>query len=331
MRLFLFILIAVNDYYKQAISTSAHVILGYQQPSGAYPSSPNFLPYKYCWIRDGSFTADAMSRIGEIESAEKFFNWCSEVILQRRNDIYQGRTLNARYTYDGKEPTLDWASYQLDGYGILLWAIKRHSLRHGRSIAKYEEMTSLIQQYLVEHWHEPSYDWWEETLGQHAASLACIAAGLRECNNPEADIIQRAIRFDEQRPDASTLACFVLDTVDEYQFRPVLEIIETRLVSESGGVYRYADDSYYGGGEWPILTALLGWCYLKLGRVEEAHHKQEWCAGLMRENGWLPEQSTAHLLHPQQYDVWLQKWGEPANPLLWSQAMVITLASQFVE
>jgi hypothetical protein len=47
----------------------------------------------------------------------------------------------------------------------------------------------------------------------------------------------------------------------------------------------------------------------------------------MQPNGWIAEQSQSRLLHPENYEPWVQKWGEPANPLLWSQAMALTLAT----
>ena len=59
---------------------SVEVILAGQAPSGAYVAAPTFGPYAYCWFRDGAFIADAMSRVGEVESAEAFFGWCARTI-----------------------------------------------------------------------------------------------------------------------------------------------------------------------------------------------------------------------------------------------------------
>src|SRR5580658_5026294 len=102
-----------KDVIHLTIDKCAAVILKYQQPNGAYPASPNFTPYKYCWFRDGAFIADGMSRIGQIESAERFFDWCSKIIIDRRDRILNGDKLDARYTYDGKESTEEWATFQL--------------------------------------------------------------------------------------------------------------------------------------------------------------------------------------------------------------------------
>ncbi|MGZ6005667.1 MAG: glycoside hydrolase family 15 protein, partial [Candidatus Saccharimonadales bacterium] len=144
-----------DDSINQAIEKSAAVINEYQQPSGAYPASPNFAVYNYSWFRDGAFIADGMSRAGQIESAERFFDWCSKIVVDRRDHILNGGKLDARYTYDGQESTEDWETFQLDGYGTLLWAMKQHSARHGRSIDQYQEAAGLIQHYLATNWREP--------------------------------------------------------------------------------------------------------------------------------------------------------------------------------
>ena len=234
--------------YKEVIKKSAAVILEYQHESGAYPASPTFAVYNYSWLRDGSFTADAMSRAGEIESAEKFFDWCSKVILGQREAIYNGALLEARYTYGGEKPQGEWASFQPDGYGTLLWAIKQHGNRHARSVDQYNEMAELVQYYLVLHWNEPCFDWWEERMGHHAASLACVYAGLNAYQNPEANRVKNAIRLDDERTDSSLLACLLFDAVSVDEFSQTLKNIESELVSAEGGVYRYAGDTYYGGG-----------------------------------------------------------------------------------
>lgn len=300
----------------------------FQQASGAYPASPNFEVYHYSWFRDGAFIADGMSRAGEVDSAERFFDWCADIVTARREHILSGGKLDARYTYDGQESTEDWETFQLDGYGTLLWAMQGHATRHERNMDKYQEAVGLIQHYLAVHWQEECADWWEERVGRHAASLACIYAGLKAYDHPAAAAVKAAIDLSHERTDASLLICALVGAVDAEMFAPVLAAIESELISQDGGVYRYRDDTYYGGGEWPVLTCMLGWYYAKLARSQDAGAKLEWAVQQMQDNGWVAEQSQAHLLHPEDYKPWVKKWGEPANPLLWSQAMLLTLATE---
>lgn len=310
----------------QAIAKSVQIILQYQDKTGAYPASPNFSPYNYCWLRDGSFIANAMSRVGEIRSAEKFFNWSSSVIESRKDLILSGGFLDARYTLDGQESTEQWGNFQLDGFGLLLWAIKEHSNRHHCDDSPYQAATGLIQHYLATNWQIPSIDWWEERTGLHSTSLACIYAGLNAYQHPEATKLKSALNLADERIDASLLACPLLGAISPADFKSTLSKIETNLVSIDGGVYRYREDTYYGGGEWPVLTSMLGSYYLVIDRLEDAQTKMQYLINHMQPNGWLEEQSRAYLLHPEAYSTWVEKHGQPANPLLWSQAMLIILA-----
>jgi GH15 family glucan-1,4-alpha-glucosidase len=320
--------VLTDEAIQQAMEKSAAVVVEYQQPTGAYPASPNFEVYNYSWFRDGAFIADGMSRAGHVDSAERFFDWCSNIVVERRDHILSGGKLDARYTYDGKESTEDWETFQLDGYGTLLWAIQQHSSRHNRDVSQYQEAAGLIQHYLATNWREPCFDWWEERKGRHAASLSCIYAGLNAYQHPEAHAVKSAIDLSNERTDSSLLICGLLDAVDSTTFAPVLDRIESELVSPDGGVYRYKDDTYYGGGEWSVLTNMLGWYYVKEGRIADAENKLSWVNQQIQQNGWIAEQSQKNMLHPENYRPWVEKWGQPANPLLWSQATMLTLASE---
>ncbi len=316
---------SIDSTNNSLIAKSVELIAAAQAPNGAYPASPTYNSYKYCWFRDGSFIADAMSRSGNIESAERFFNWCFGVIVGRREKINNGELLDARFNLDGQEVIDDWEPVQLDGFGTWLWALAGHTKRHQRSIDKYHEAIDLSVSYLVKNWRQPCYDWWEERNGIHAATLACIYAGLHAINHPEAETIKQAIDLNAERIDASLLICALLDAIEPKDFSPILIKIETALISPSGGVYRNLDDTYYGGGEWLLLTSMLGWYYQKIGRTEEAQQKLNWIIEHTKSNGWMPEQSTQNLVHPETYQSWVEKAGPPASPLLWSHAMFLTL------
>ncbi len=346
---------------------SIDVIARGQAPTGAYLASPNFPVYRYSWFRDGAFIADAMSRAGEVASAEAFFGWCAGILEARRDRIEAlierrraGATidtdefLHARYTLDGQETGEEWTDFQLDGYGAWLWALDEHRRRHGRPIEPFVAGAALSAAYVAAFRDHPSYDWWEENPDyRHTSTLAAIFAGLRAAASwPElsADLRSTAsqgaaelaelVRADATRRgrlpkwlggdavDASLIAVatpFGMVAPDDPITIATIEAIEADLVN-AGGVHRYALDTYYGGGEWLLLAALLGWHYASVGRTDDALRQLHWVAAHATTDGDLPEQVDDHLLAPERQAEWLKRWGPVATPLLWSHAMYLTLA-----
>lgn len=265
-----------------------------QSPSGGYVACPRFPPYGYSWLRDGSFIAEAMSRVGQVDSAEGFFDWVARI-------VETGKGFEARYTLDGERDVTDWPHRQHDGWGLWLWALRRHASRHGGG-ARWSEAAAQTAAHLERVRGEPCIDWWEERDGVHAATQACIAAGLDD---------DLDLSGSEERLDASLLVLPLLGFGD---------VDVTALVSPGGGVHRHLDDVYYGGGEWLLLTAMLG-----LAEPDRGQERLDWVAAHAEADGALPEQSQDHLLHPDQLEPWVEKWGPPPSPLLWSHAMFLTL------
>jgi GH15 family glucan-1,4-alpha-glucosidase len=348
------------------VRQSVLVIESNQSSTGAYPASPNFPVYRYCWFRDGSFIADAMSRAGRAGSADAFFAWCARVLearaeridalVERRSrggHIAPEEFLACRYTLDGQESSEEWWEFQLDGYGTWLWALDQHADRGRGSAELYAPAVELTVRYLATFWDEPCYDWWEEhPEHRHISTLAAVYGGLDAASRWQ--FLSPALRADAARAadeirdrvldegvhqghlskwlgedglDASLVACatpFRLLTPDEPLMVETLNALERELAH--GGVHRYSDDTYFGGGEWLLLAAFLGWCYLEQGRVGDACSQLAWVAAQAEPNGDLPEQVTSHLLAPESYNEWVERWGPVATPLLWSHAMFVTLA-----
>lgn len=345
---------------------SVTVILANQAPSGAYLASPTFPVYRYSWFRDGSFIADAISRAGHAASAERFFDWCAGVLrdrsgaverlLERRRAgeaIPASDFLHARYSSDGTDSPEDWWTFQLDGYGTWLWALDAHARRHGVGVDRWADAAAISVRYLAAFWDEPCYDWWEEYVAErHTSTLASIVAGLSAAAGWEllpadvrglaaeaaaaarAAVLERAVHdghltkwLDGAALDASLVACltpFRLVSPDAPVAAATIAGLEATLAH--GGVHRYADDVYYGGGEWLLLAGFLGWHYAETGRTGDAWRQLRWIGAQATESGDLPEQVSAHLLHPERYPGWVERWGPVATPLLWSHAMFLTLA-----
>lgn len=275
---------------------SVDVILAGQSPSGGYVACPNFEQYRYSWFRDGSFIADAMREAGQLESADRFFDWCARVVLGRPTGPW-----DARYTLDGEPDRSEWPKLQIDGLGLFLWAVRR------RGSPRWDEAVAAVARWLGDHWAEPCVDWWEEREGVHGTTVWCVAEGL-----DSDELRAEAIRLAEaERVDGSHLHIGTPELVAR---------VERTLVDGRVAVHRHVEDTYFGGGQWLLLTAMLG-----LAKPERAPDCLAWIEAHAAANGDLPEQSQDHLLHPEQYDPWVAKWGDPPSPLLWSHAMYLRL------
>lgn len=351
---------------------SIALIEAHQHPSGAYPASPTYPVYRYSWLRDGSFIADAMSRAGRPDSAEAFFGWCARVMQDRSDRVAElvaraGRSehigademLPARYTLDGGDSDEPWWNFQLDGYGTWLWALHAHLARYGRPAEPYQSAVASTVDYLVAFGDRPCYDWWEEhPEHQHVATLGAVTAGLRAATvlvdkhgRPLLDATRRASARERALAinalilergvhdghltkwlgstavDGSLLACLTpFQTVDPHGPIAARTYDEIRRKLLRGGVYRYLGDTFYGGGEWLILTAWLGWYEARTGRREQALTRLDWITAQATADGLLPEQVSGDVQQPSSIAEWTERWGPVATPLLWSHAMFLTLA-----
>jgi len=236
-----------------------------------------------------------MREAGNVESCDRFLDWCARIVM--RDPV---GPFDARYRLDGERDTSDWPARQIDGWGLFLGTIRR------RGSAHWDEPAGHVARWLMETWDEHSVDWWEERTGIHAVTLWCVGNGLAS------ELIRReALDRALGRLDGSLLFIGTPDLV---------AWVEETLVSPAGGVWRNLDDEYYGGGEWLLLTAMLG-----LAKPERAAECLAWIEHHASATGELPEQSQDHLLRPERYAPWVEKWGPPAQPLLWSHAMYLRL------
>lgn len=343
---------------------SIEVVLQNQTPSGAYLASPNFPTYHYCWFRDGSFIAYAMDLAGEHASAERFHQWAAAAINARADVVRRAVTkvkrgepltgadyLHTRYSPDGRETTgEEWPNFQLDGFGTWLWALGEHR-RLSRADLPDEWLIAaqLVADYLAALWPLPCYDCWEEFADRvHPHTLAAIYGGLQahaRLTHTEPGAALDAIKqflfeqavtdghfvkfINSTDVDASLLGLAIPYHViapDDPLMQATVERIE-RDLRRGGGLHRYTADTYYGGGEWILLTAWLGWYYIHVGKREKAEAALRWIEAQANPQSWLTEQVPATLNDPAYYAPWCERWGEVANPLLWSHAKYIILST----
>jgi GH15 family glucan-1,4-alpha-glucosidase len=238
----------------------------------------------------------------------------------------------------------------LDGFGTWLWSLAEYKTLTGAPIQDdWISAARLVSDYLAALWHLPCYDCWEEFPNLvHTSTLAAIYGGLqastkltgydytktakdiytyinsnalldghyvkaRGRSDVDASLISLAVPYDVVRPDDPSM----LSTI---------KAIEQDLLH--GGLQRYTQDTYYGGGEWILLSAWLGWFYARTGQSEKAHSLLKWVEGQAGEDGNLPEQVPEFLNDPAAYQQWQQRWGEVASPLLWSHAKFLILRNE---
>lgn len=261
--------------------------------------------------------------------------------------------LPTRFRFDGSPAKDGWEDFQLDGYGTWLWALAQHSERHGTNPLRYAAAVQLTADYLISSWDRHCYDWWEEHQEQvHISTLGCILAGLRGAlqlnvlsQNSAAEVnrvlplIDRMIR-DKGVQDGHLTKWIGTDNVDASLSSLVaplgviapadplaantISAIENQITTDLG-VHRFAADTFFGGGQWPLLSCFVGLAQNTLGNPGKAREYLEWAASTVTEQGHLPEQVDWDLLDPNYLQYWENKWGPSASPLLWSHAMYLRL------
>ena len=343
---------------------SIEVLKRGQAPSGALVASPSFPTYAYAWLRDGAFCAHALDVAGEADAAAAFHQWATRSVEARRpmieaviERVADGETPSAaemppaRYTLTGDLEGSDadgetWPNFQIDGYGIWLWALDAHLAGRAPDAATAETIR-LVARYLESSWRLRCFSCWEEyDDGEHGGTLGAVVAGI--------DAAGRLLRDDSFAGAASAVRARLLEAyLVDGRFRrgprddrldgsllwlsvpfgvlppgdsrivATIEAIHRDLAGPGGGVYRYLGDTYYGGGQWLLLTSSLAWHEAMSGNREAATALQDWVRAQERPNGDLPEQVTGQPLDVAMVQPWVDRWGPVATPLLWSHAMYL--------
>ena len=343
------------------VAASVDVIAAGQHGSGAYVAAPGYPPYAYAWLRDGAFCAYAMDLHQNTASAAAFHSFVTSTLLGHRH-LFETRAASdsrpdtmppTRYTLDGRlEEDLEetWPSnFQLDGYGTWLWALGDHQRRGGTLGDDHRAAVKMVSGYLQRTATRPCFDCWEEFGDRrHTSTLASVIAGLRAAaelvDDDGATRCAEALRerlLDRHVLDGSfikyecssavdasllwlALPFGIVDLHDARMVRTVARVSD-ELVGPTGGVRRYLGDTFYGGGEWILLTAWLAWYHALTGKDGDAARGKAWIEACATPAGLLPEQRTDAAQDPTKLTWWAQQWGPVATPLLWSHAMYLVL------
>ena len=341
---------------------SVEVILRGQFANGALVASPRYPTYRYAWLRDGAFCAQSLDAVGERRAASAWHAFVASSVeshrglveraiagVEDRVELPPEAFPPARYTIEGGlEPLGDepWPNFQVDGYGLWLWALEQHV--GGAALERELEATvELVARYLDAAWPLPCFSCWEELDGgAHGATYGAVVAGLDAAArlleddrwSLAAERVRGALldRFvhggsfsrgpEDGRLDGSLLWLGVplsVFRVDDDVVVATVAAIERDLVGPGGGVYRYLGDTYYGGGQWLLLTSSLAWHHARAGAFDRAVAAQDWVRAQANEHGDLTEQVTGDAQEPGMIAPWVERWGPVATPLLWSHAMYL--------
>jgi GH15 family glucan-1,4-alpha-glucosidase len=179
-----------KNRWREQVNRSALVLkLLTSRQYGSIAAAPTFgLPehiggvrnwdYRYCWIRDSSFTLYGLMRLGYTGEAKAFMTW----MLARVQELESGNSLQIMYAMDGRrvlrEETLDHlegymdsrpvrignaasAHLQLDIYGELMDSIYLYD-KYGSAIGHDPWMSvARLMEWLCEHWREGDESIWE--------------------------------------------------------------------------------------------------------------------------------------------------------------------------
>ncbi|MCA1835262.1 MAG: glycoside hydrolase family 15 protein [Actinobacteria bacterium] len=362
------------------VGASLGVLLAGQQPGGGYVACPTYPTYRYVWLRDGAFCAYALGLHGAHGSAAAFHEFVTRALL-RYQALFEAVTASgadgmpvaqmppARFTLTGHleadqsqgggQPVdagnpidnaqAPWPNFQLDGYGIWVWALAQH-VRHGYPLTtEQQQAVALVSGYLQVAGAWNCYDCWEEyPRWRHTSTVGAVIAGLAAAADLIGDAAAgthaqhlRELLLDEHvragtfvkhtgtdGVDASLLwlaTPFTVMSADDPIMRRTVARIIDELTGPSGGLRRYLGDTFYGGGEWVLLTAWLGTHLAAIGDLTGARQRLAWVESKFTAEGHLPEQITEHPQAPDMVAPWVMRWGPVATPLLWSHAMHLVL------
>lgn len=262
--------------------------------------------------------------------------------------------LATRFSFAGAEGDDDWWDFQTDGYGTWVWAAVTHAQRHDLDLARWQPGIELSVRYLIATGHRACFDWWEEHEDErHVSTLGCVVAGLEAAVT--AGILDSALS-DSARDAARSLRALIetdgirnghlvkwlgsqavdgslaalIAPIGVFDGTAPLAAATTKQISAelavNGGVHRYLGDTFYGGGQWPLLSCMLGLAYAAGGDSVSARQQLEWAAQAVTPERFMPEQVDEDLLDPSRVAEWVDRWGSVATPLLWSHAMYVRLA-----
>jgi glucoamylase len=324
--------------------------------TGAVIAAPELDPdfehsggYGFVWGRDLAFIVLAFLAARRTDSAEHALRWLPQA------QEPEGLWLQRHWTNGSLAPS--WCKHQLDETGAIVFAYEAawQAMRNRGLDAELWPSARRAAEFLLGTIEEDGIpcataDLWEERDGRHAFTAAAIYGGLRAAASmarrhepalaptydAAAEVVQEGIEREfwsefhgrylrslgDPVADVSLLGlAWPFAAVDPggERMRATVRALESELGSPSGGVMRYAGDTYAGGNKWVLAALWLGLWHRQIGDGAGHERSLEYALVAQTPLGLLPEQVTDD--------------GEPAwvVPLAWSHAMLLLVARPELE
>ncbi|MFW6638431.1 trehalase-like domain-containing protein [Nocardiopsis algeriensis] len=135
--------------------------------------------YRYCWLRDGALTVQALVTLGSTAEAEAFLDWVHRVVESlpgpemlrplyslRGTDLGPEEVIDSLSGYAGSRPVrvgnLADHQVQLDVFGPVVELIAHLSSVRGTLADRDWELVRAMAEAVARRWHEPDHGIWEE-------------------------------------------------------------------------------------------------------------------------------------------------------------------------
>ncbi|WP_344011042.1 glycoside hydrolase family 15 protein, partial [Nocardiopsis exhalans] len=135
--------------------------------------------YRYCWLRDGALTVQALVTLGSITEAEAFLDWVHRVVASlpspellrplyslRGTDLGPEEVIESLSGYAGSRPVrignLADHQVQLDVFGPVVELITHLAQSKGALSDRDWDLVRSMAQAVARRWHEADHGIWEE-------------------------------------------------------------------------------------------------------------------------------------------------------------------------
>ncbi|MFV2198237.1 trehalase-like domain-containing protein [Nocardiopsis sp. LOL_012] len=135
--------------------------------------------YRYCWLRDGALTVQALLSLGSTAEADAFLDWVHRVVASlpgpellrplytlRGTDLGPEQVVETLSGYAGSRPVrvgnLADHQVQMDVFGPVVELIDRLAEARGTLADRDWDLVRSMAEAVARRWHEPDHGIWEE-------------------------------------------------------------------------------------------------------------------------------------------------------------------------